>query len=141
MSLKNLTIGDVQRLKKLLERKEKLTKQIAGIDKELDSFGAAPSTPKKSKKAASRRKKRTKKVGKSKAVKRTKAKRTRSRISGLKDKIVSAVQKAGPQGIKVGDLAKSIKAKEPSVRTWLYTSGKKIKELAKTGPGKYAWKK
>lgn len=118
-TLANLSIADFKHLVKLIEKKERLLKRITKINSEISAFenGAEPETiaPKK---IAHRRK----------GAKRTK----------LKEAILTALREAGDQGHTAAELAEKLKVKVNNVRTWFYTTGKKVTSLKKSKDGRYS---
>lgn len=52
--------------------------------------------------------------------------------------VQSALQAAGKEGVRVGDLAKKIGMNPRNLFVWFATTGKKFKAIKKIGPGHYA---
>jgi hypothetical protein len=118
MILANLTLKDWKKIHKLIGKKDQLKAAIAGIDRELGSFesGKPPRRPQPN------------------------AKKARRVVHGSRtDRIITALKSAGPQGIRIKDLAKKLKTTEGNVRNWFFTTAKKVKGIAKAGPGRYRW--
>lgn len=68
-----------------------------------------------------------------------KAKKAKSRKSGgLKDRILTLLESAGDQGLRVKDIAAKLGAKAANISVWFSTTGKKI--TTKLEPGRYAVK-
>ena len=61
------------------------------------------------------------------------------RRGAVKDAIIGLVKAAGKTGISVKDVAAKLKAKPQGVYVWFGTTGRKISEIKKVGPAKYAW--
>jgi len=61
------------------------------------------------------------------------------RRKNVQQAVLKALTKAGPKGLTVKDLAFRAKVKTGSLRTWLYTTGKKIAGLKKVAPGTFAY--
>jgi len=59
---------------------------------------------------------------------------------GVKEAIINLVKGSGKAGIKVGEIAASLGVKTGNIYSWFTTTGKKVKQIKKAGPGKYAWK-
>jgi hypothetical protein len=55
----------------------------------------------------------------------------------LKEKILAALKAAGKDGLSVGDIAEQIHGNKNSINNWLYTAGKKIREIQKVGRGRF----
>lgn len=55
----------------------------------------------------------------------------------LSDTIQAALKAAGKDGIRVGDLAKTLGVNQRNLFVWFATTGKKFKAIKKSGPGHY----
>ena len=64
-----------------------------------------------------------------------------SRHGELKTGVVEALQHAGKSGLHIKEIASSLQVKEPNIRVWFYSTGKKIKNIKKVGRARYAWVK
>ena len=130
MSLNTLTAADLKRIISLVERKETLQAQVAKIDAELAAYeGAEPAqatTGKPGRKAGLRAQP---KAPRAKGVKR----------GAVTEKIVEMIKSAGKSGVTVKELAAKLGVNYNRVFTWFYSTGKKIKDIKKVGPGKYQW--
>jgi hypothetical protein len=139
MSLTTLTSKELSRIQKLIERKEALAEQIVEINSELEAIESgvpqsarpavpiirAAAPPKAAKVAAP-------------AVPRKKAKVT---VRGqLKERITRELKSAGNQGLKVQELATRIGTGYGNITTFFQSTGKKIKEIKKVGPARFAWR-
>jgi len=105
-----------------------LEKSIAEIDRTLEGFGGGQRPGKR------RGRGRRPKAGRVRRAKKSVGKR-----GALKTKVINALKAAGKNGLHVKDLAKKLKAKEPNLRVWFYSTGKKIKNIKQTKPATYAW--
>jgi hypothetical protein len=56
---------------------------------------------------------------------------------GLGAKVLKALEGAGEAGVKVADLAKTLKVKGVNLHVWFATIGKKNKAIKKVGKGHY----
>ena len=127
MSLNTLTAADLKRIISLVERKETLQAQVAKIDAELAAYeGAQATTGKPGRKAGLQAKA---KAPKAQGVKR----------GAVTEKIIEMIKSAGKSGITVKELAAKLDVNYNRVFTWFYSTGKKIKDIKKVGPGKYQW--
>jgi len=130
MSLNTLTAADLKRIISLVERKETLQAQVAKIDAELAAYeGAEPAQAtigKPGRKAGLRAQP---KAPRAKGVKR----------GAVTEKIVEMIKSAGKSGVTVKELAAKLGVNYNRVFTWFYSTGKKIKDIKKVGPGKYQW--
>ena len=59
---------------------------------------------------------------------------------GVKEAIINLVKASGKAGITVGEIAEKLGVKTGNIYSWFTTTGKKVKQIKKAGPGKYAWK-
>jgi hypothetical protein len=58
---------------------------------------------------------------------------------GLKGRIVRALRGAGDKGVTVKDLAGKLGKSYGNISVWFHTTGKRMKEIKKVAPGKFAW--
>lgn len=131
MNLSSLTSADLQRLAKLIALKESHLAEIARIDAELAQFGSG-NTP-----AA----KRGRPAGAAVGAKAPSGKRGRKRggRGQLMEKIIGLLKEAGKEGLPVKSIAGSLKLKPQNVHVWFSSTGRKVKEIKKLGPGLFAW--
>lgn len=59
---------------------------------------------------------------------------------GVKEAILNLVKASGEAGITVGELADKLGVKTGNIYSWFTSTGKKVKQIKKAGPGKYTWK-
>jgi hypothetical protein len=64
---------------------------------------------------------------------------SRSRRGQLKEQIIQLIQAAGKKGIHVKEIVEKTGAKDPNVRVWFYSTGKKIKNIKQVAPATYGW--
>ncbi|MHB8523164.1 MAG: hypothetical protein ACYDH9_20760 [Limisphaerales bacterium] len=64
----------------------------------------------------------------------------RSGKGELKARIIEQIKAAGKQGISIKELVPLLKSKYANVIVWFQTTGKKVKEIKKMAPGRYAWR-
>jgi len=62
-----------------------------------------------------------------------------NRRGELKDSIASLVKGSGKAGITAKEVASSLGLALPRVYNWFLSTGKKVKQIKKVGPAKYAW--
>ena len=62
-------------------------------------------------------------------------------VGGLGKKVLKALEAAGDAGVKVAELAKTLKVKGPNIHVWFATTGKKNKGIKKIGTGHYQLRK
>jgi hypothetical protein len=132
MKLTSLTAADFKRIQKLLIQKEKLAAQISKVDSMLEQFesGTAPRAKGKGKR------KRAAQAGPARRRRRS----SRGGRGQLKDKIIAALKDSGGASMHIKEVAAKVNNKEGNVRTWFFTTGKKIKNIKRSGPAKYRWK-
>ena len=130
MSLANLTLAQLKAVTNLIERKHALLGAVASIDKEISSIeaGGEITSP-----AAG-----AKRGRKMKAAKSVGGPRGR-KPAPVKERIIGVLKAAGKSGIRPKDIAAQLGKSVGGVGVWLYTTGKKIKEIKKIGPGLYRW--
>lgn len=122
MNITSLTVAQLKHITALVEKKEALLVEIARLDADLARFGAgevprATPTPPVARTASGKRNQR----------------------GAVKAAIVSLLQGAGKSGLSVRDIAGSIGAKYAHVFAWFYSTGAKIPEIKRVGPGRFAW--
>lgn len=64
----------------------------------------------------------------------------RSGKGELKARIIEHIKAAGKQGISIKELVPKLNSKYANVIVWFQTTGKKVKEIKKMAPGRYAWR-
>ena len=145
MNLMQLTSAALKPIATLVERKEALQAQLEDvtlrlaaweIDIESKAAQGRPGrrTPRRS------RKQRPAATRSARAVATKSAGKTKRRPRGqLKESVLAQVKAAGSSGITVGDLAAKLGAKPKSLFVWFHSTGKRVTELQKVGPGRYAW--
>ena len=129
MALSTLSSAQLARLIGLVKEKEVLQAKLESIDAELTALETGKAAPKKRGRKPGRPPGSGAKVA---GVKGRKSKR-------LKEPLLKALAAAGSSGIKVKDLAATLKVKPGNIFSWFYTTGKKIKGIKKVGEAKYAY--
>ncbi len=125
MNLTQLTSQILQQAITLAEQKEAVQARIAEIDRQLAALlGGAPAeqgvAPVTNVKAG--RKVKTGKRGQ------------------VKEAIIGVLKNAGQKGIGLQDISKALGKNSNSVRVWLASARKRIKEIKKLGRGIYGWR-
>jgi len=140
MSLSHFTSTSLKSLSKLIGKKDILLSQIKKIEAEI----AAVITGKTGKAAKTSGKRRGRPAKKGAAVKKvvaaknaTKATNKRAPRGSVGEKILKALETAGDAGVKVTELAKSLKVKAGNLHVWFATTGKKNPAIKKAGKGHY----
>ena len=127
MSLSSLSGKQLERAISLLQERKALLEKLNEVKISLhwlvDSFPSAPLHKSN--------------VSSSLAVQKSDGRRGRRRK--LQSAILETLQAAGAKGISVRELAVQIKGNEASIRTWIYTVGKKIAGLQKVSPGTFTY--
>jgi hypothetical protein len=57
----------------------------------------------------------------------------------LKERIISALKAAGKPGVTVKDLSVKLGTSYGNISVWFHTTAKKMKEVKKIAPGRFAW--
>ena len=57
----------------------------------------------------------------------------------MKGRIIRALKVAGDKGVTVNDLAGKFGKNYGNISVWFHTTGKRVKEIKKVAPGKFAW--
>lgn len=140
MSLSHFTSASLKSLSKLVDKKDILLSQIAKIEAEIESV--LTGKPAKAAKATGKRRGRPSKKGavakkSATAKKAPKASKKRASRGGLGVKILKALETAGEAGVKVADLAKTLKVKGTNLHVWFATTGKKNAGIKKVAKGHY----
>ncbi len=122
MNIASLTVAQLKQMTALVEKKEALQAEVARIDAELArlSTGAAPRA-----------------VAAAAPVRR--GRRQRAQRGSVKAAIIELLQKAGKSGISVKEISERLGAKYAHVFAWFYSTGGKIKEIQRVGPGRFGW--
>ena len=76
-------------------------------------------------------------VNPAKPAKKAKAKGAKPAVN--KEGIIELLKSAGKDGISVKDVALKLGVKSQRVFVWFSGTGKKVKQIKKTAPAKYAW--
>lgn len=135
MNLNSITAAELKKIIGLLERKETLQAQVAQLDAELAAYQTGGAT-----KASPDSPGRTPGLPKPVVAAQPKARKGKRTNRGeLKSTIINLVKSAGKSGITVSEIAAKLSVSNARVFSWLYTTGKAVKEIKKAGPGKYTW--
>jgi len=133
MDLTKLNPAAVAELIHLIEKRQDILNRMEAIDAAIRKAVASDSPAKPTRQPAAR--KSTSAAPASKPAGRKPA----GKRGGLKDSILSALRATGSEGVAAADLAKSLGIPSANVHVWFSTTGKKIQEIVKVGPGRYAW--
>jgi hypothetical protein len=136
MDLSNLTSDTLKSLVNLTTKKDALIQEVEKIEAQLMGLisGKAP------KLSGKRRGRPAKKAAKA-VAKAPKAGKKLSPRGGLGKNVLKALQDAGDAGVKVVELAKTLKVKGGNLHIWFATTGKKNKAIKKVGKGHYRLEK
>ncbi len=138
MNLSHITSQTLRRVLTLTERKDELINLVAEIETEISrtlSGAAAPimsAAGKISDSAVKAVQPKAKKSRKSSRKSGTKG----SKKAGMKDQILTLLGEAGPEGMRVKDIASELGKSVGNVSVWFSTTGKKLTH--KVSPGLYA---
>ncbi len=161
MNLNQLTSQSLKKAAILVEEKEALQAKIAEIDQQLTALcSGAPAEPSVEPAKALAPVAKVKVKRQAKAAKhgdltasieppkvvalvakvKVGRKMKRAKRGALGEAIVNVLKNAGPQGIRLTDIAKSLGVKINNVSAWMASTGKKTKAYKKLQKGVYAWK-
>jgi len=130
MDLSHITSKSLRRILTLTERKDELIKLVAELETEISKVLSGVAAPivkvaKAAKSAPARKSRKPRSSGKAKS-------------GGLKEKILSVLENAGAEGLKIKEIAAKVGAPAANVSVWFSTTGKKLTQ--KLEPGRYAVK-
>jgi hypothetical protein len=130
MDLTTLKSSDLQKISRLLEKKEGLQAELEEVDRQLENFpsGQAATAPRGRGAAAPK----APRPGPGKRVK-------KAGRGQMKERIAEALKRSGREGLAVKDLAQQLGTNYGNVSVWFQTTGKKVDEIRKVGPARYAW--
>jgi hypothetical protein len=129
MDLSNLTSTTLKALVKLTAKKDELIKEVEQIEIKLQGVFAGKTAKTSGKRRGRPRKRLTKVTSKTGAIPRSRG--------GLGQSVLKALEAAGDAGVKVAELAKTLKVKGANIHVWFATTGKKNKGIKKVGKGHY----
>jgi hypothetical protein len=142
MNLTHLTLAALKPIATLVERKEALEAQLEDINlrlaaRELDvEHKAAKGQPGR----PTSRTPRTAATRSTRAAVAKSAGKTKRQPRGqLKESVLALVKATGLSGITVAELAAKLGAKPKNLFVWFHSTGKRVTELQKIGPARYAW--
>jgi hypothetical protein len=142
MNLTQLTSAALKPIATLVERKEALEAQLEDITLrlaawELDVESKTAKGP--SGRPTSRTPRKAATTSARAVVAKPPGKTKRQPRGQLKESVLAQVKAAGPSGITVADLAAKLGAKPKNLFVWFHSTGKRVTELQKIGPARYAW--
>ena len=140
MNIYSFTSTSLKSLAKLIDKKDSLVAEIKKIESEIASV--LTGKPAKAAKTSGKRRGRPAKKGVAvkkvvAAKKAPKAIKKRAARGSVGEKVLKALESAGDAGVKVTDLAKSLKVKGTNLHVWFATTGKKNSSIKKVGKGHY----
>jgi hypothetical protein len=123
MSITNLSVKQLERAVELVQERETLQSKLDEINRHLQRLekghGPTQEVENNSTRSISFEKRK---------------KRSHGQVR-LKDSILGLLKAVGAKGLSVKKLAVQLKGNENSIRTWIYTDGKKIPGIKKIAPG------
>ena len=143
MQITRIDKDGLRRLLTLTEKKEQILESLREVEQQIQKTAAAlgvqfvdstslpPST-------ASAKPSRARSQSNTSNKAPSKGPRSEGRSGALKNRIVSLLETAGPQGMRVKDVAKALGVKVANISVWFSTTGKKI--TTKLAPGVFALK-
>ncbi len=132
MDLLKINVPTLREILKLSERREEILRELQKLEEEILSYqgNSLPNSP--SKLRAQQKKESHFKVTSNNDQK---AKRKRLARGEMKSQILSALQEAGAEGIKIPDLAQKIGLKSANLHVWFSNVGKKLPEIERLAAG------
>lgn len=129
MNIKHITSDSLRRLLSLTDKKEQLIKGIQEVENEIVKTlrGAATAVVEVAEAV----------VPEKSATKKGRRKKSR-KSGGLKDRVLSLLESAGDQGLRVKEIAEKLGSTPGNISVWFSTTGKKL--TSKIEPGRYAIK-
>lgn len=116
MNLRTLTSQQFRQIAELLQKREKIIVNLNRIENELSRLDKAGVKKKSLPKVA----------------------RSTGKLS-LKDEVLQTLAAAGEKGLRIGDLAATVKRTPTHLSVWFSTVGRKVKGLKRVGYGQYAY--
>ena len=135
MNLSHLTSDTLKSLFKLTEKRDEFIKEVEKIESQLIGLISVKSQATGGKRRGRPAKRGAKAVKKAPKVPKSGA--IRGPRGGLGKKVLKALEAAGDAGVKVAELAKTLKVKGPNIHVWFATTGKKNKSIKRVGKGHY----
>ena len=65
--------------------------------------------------------------------------KTASSVAPLKERVIRVLKAAGPPGVTVKDMAVKLGKSYGNISVWFHTTAKRVKEIKKVAPGRFAW--
>jgi hypothetical protein len=140
MSLTTITGKELAKIQKLVERKEELMEQIAGINAELSALESETPVQESPAKPAAHRKPAPRAAKSKGPAVQENGGATKTRRGGLKERVINELKSAGPQGVKVADLAAKLNSNYDNISAFFKGTAKKIPEISKVSRGRWAWR-
>lgn len=116
MNLSTLTSEQFRKIVDLLKQREALVAKLNEVEKKLSRLNAVKSKKERSPKTV----------------------RSTQKLS-LKDEVLQVLAAAGKKGLRVRDLAKTVKRTSQHLSVWFSTAGRKVNGLKRVGYGHYAY--
>ncbi len=147
MSILNLDAASLRNLIKRLEQRDALLAELKKVEAEIFSLAGEKSAPAPAKAGRKVRRARKKVAPPAAAPKAPAASspasapkggKRRARRGVLTTKILSALKKAGSEGLSVPEISKKLKTKPQNIHVWFSSTGKSLPEIHKEGKGRQA---
>ena len=145
MSLNNITSAELRQLISIVERKERVQKELREIESKLSTYvspePAIPSTgtPRRMRKASAARPSNPLEVKAPKPKVKQADSKTGQRRGALKESILAALQKAGKVGLAIKELSTALGVKAQNLHVWFSSTGRKVKGVTKVSAGRWAY--
>ena len=146
MPLNNITSAELRQLTSIIERKERVQKELRQIESKLSTYLSSESTIPSTR--SPRRMRKPRAVPASKRPLEVKAPKSNvqqaesepgQRRGALKDLILATLQKADGAGIPIKELSRTLGVKAQNLHVWFSSTGRKVKGVTKVSAGRWAY--
>jgi hypothetical protein len=139
MSITNITSSQLRELIPIVEKKERLQKELAEIEAKLSAHVSSGPTARSNGRLRAPRQLKVPPVDRVVPEKSSKLSPT-ARRGELRDAIMTELKKAGAAGVAAKDLSAKLGVKNQNLHVWFSSTGRKIKGLTKIGAGRWNYK-
>lgn len=136
MNLTKLTRSDLERLGRLVAKRESLEKQIADVEDQLRRFEGRTGGIESRMVPRGR----TARPAAAAGARVPGLRRAQRRPRGeLKEAIIQELRDAGRGGVHIKDIAQKLGLPPGNINVWFQTTGKRISNIKKAAPATYRW--
>jgi cell division septum initiation protein DivIVA len=134
MSIASITSSLLRQLIPLVERKERLQKELAEIEAKLSAHVSSEAGVRSNGTARAPRT-----VARVSQVVQSSKTLLAPRRGALRDAIIAELKKASAQGVGARDLSAKLGVKNQNLHVWFSSTGRKIKGITKIGAGRWQY--